>query len=86
MKNVQSHNTAKWKYVWIPEMESTRKAWPVREFRSFMKKDIYIHDGINLSYRQFMPGGLLIQPEHRDLDITPPFIVGVFSMGLEQIS
>lgn len=86
MKNVQNHSTARWKYVWLPEMQSQRKAWPVREFRSFLKKDIYVHDGVNLSYRQFLPGGLIIQPEHRDLVITPPFIIGTLSMSVEQVT
>jgi hypothetical protein len=39
-----------------------------------------------LSYRQFLPGALIIEPEHRDLVVTPPFIIGVMSMSLEQVS
>ena len=61
-------------------------AWNLREFRNFLNKDFYTHDAINISYRQFLPGALIIEPEHRDLVITPPFIVGVMSMSLEQVS
>ena len=85
LKNVRSHNVAVWKYVWMPEM-SDQAAWNLREFRSFLNKDFYAHDAIHISYRQFLPGALIIQPEHRDLVITPPFIVGVMSMNLEQVS
>lgn len=41
---------------------------------------------INISYKQFIPGSLMIQPEHKDLVITPPFIVGILSVTLEQVS
>lgn len=37
-------------------------AWSVREFKSFLNKDIYAHDSINISYRQFLPGALIIEP------------------------
>lgn len=63
-----------------------RGAWNIREFRSFLTKDIYCHDSVNISYRQFLPGALIIEPEHRDLVITPPFIIGIMSMTLEQIT
>lgn len=37
LKNVKSHNTASWKYVWLPEM--TDKAnYNIREFKSFFKQ------------------------------------------------
>lgn len=85
LKNVKSHNVAVWKYVWLPEM-TDKGAWNLREFKSFLGKDFYSHDHINISYRQFLPGALIIEPEHRDLVITPPFIVGVMSMSLEQVS
>lgn len=41
---------------------------------------------MNISYKQFLPNALIIEPEHRDLVITPPFIVGVMSMALEQVT
>lgn len=41
---------------------------------------------INISYTQFIPGSLMIQPEHKDLVITPPFVVGILSVTLEQVS
>lgn len=85
LKNVKSHNVAVWKYVWMPEMMD-KGSWNVREFRSFLNKDIYAHDAVNISYRQFLPGALIIEPEHRDLVITPPFIVGIMSMTLEQVT
>lgn len=85
LKNVKSHNVAAWKYVWMPEMMD-KGAWSIREFRSFLNKDIYAHDSVNISYRQFLPGALIIEPEHRDLVITPPFIVGIMSMTLEQVT
>ena len=85
LKNVKSHNVAQWKYVWLPEMID-KGSWSVREFRSFLSKDIYAHDSVNTSYRQFLPNALIIEPEHRDLVITPPFIVGIMSMSLEQVT
>jgi len=39
-------------------------------------------DNININYRQFIPGTLIIQPEHKDLVITPPFIIGILSVTL----
>ena len=63
-----------------------KAAWAVREFRSFLNKDIYTNDYVNFSYKQFLPGALIIEPEHRDLVITPPFIVGIMSMTLEQVT
>lgn len=35
-----------------------------------------------MSYKQFIPNGLIIQPSHRDLVITAPFIIGVLSMNI----
>lgn len=29
---------------------------------------------------------MIIEPQHRDLVITPPFIVGIMSMSLEQVT
>lgn len=81
MKNVRSHTTAAWKYVWVPEMID-KGSWQIKEFQDFFKKDMYVHDTISLSYRQFLPNALIIEPEHRDLVITPPFIIGILSMGL----
>lgn len=85
LKNVRNHTTAAWKYVWLPEMID-KEAWAVRQFRSFLNKDVYVNDFVNFSYKQFLPGALIIEPEHRDLVITPPFIVGIMSMTLEQVT
>jgi len=85
LKNVKSHNVANWKYVWVPEMVA-KGNWAIREYRSFLDKDIYAMDNININYRQFIPGTLIIQPEHKDLVITPPFIIGILSVTLEQVS
>ena len=38
-----------------------------------------------MSYKQFIPSGLIIQPEHRDLVIGVPFVIGVMSMNVEQV-
>lgn len=81
LKNVKSHNVAIWKYVWMPEMMD-KGSWNIREFKTFLNKDIYCHDAVNISYRQFLPGALIIEPDHRDLVITPPFIIGIMSMTL----
>lgn len=59
-----------------------KAAWSIREFKSFLNKDMYCHDNINISYRQFLPGALIIEPDHKDLVITPPFIVGIMNMTL----
>ena len=85
LKNVKSHNVAVWKYVWMPEIMD-KGAWSIREFKSFLNKDMYCHDSINISYRQFLPGALIIEPDHKDLVITPPFIVGIMNMTLEQVT
>lgn len=85
LKNVKSHSVANWKYVWVPEM-ATKGYWAIREYRSFLDKDIYATDRIDINYKQFIPGTLIIQPEHKDLVITPPFIVGILSVTLEQVS
>lgn len=61
LKNVKSHNTASWKYVWLPEM-TDRASFAVREFKSFLNKDIYCHDSVNISYKQFLPNALIIEP------------------------
>lgn len=37
-------------------------SWNLREFKSFLTKDFYTHDSINISYRQFLPGALIIEP------------------------
>lgn len=85
MKNVRSHSTSAWKYIWIPEMMD-KGAWGITQFRHFFKKDLYVHDQVSLSYNQFLPNALIIQPQHRDLVITPPFIIGILSMGLQQVT
>lgn len=85
LKNVKSHNTASWRYVWLPEM-TDKASYNIREFKTFLNKDIYCHDSINITYKQFLPNALIIEPEHRDLVITPPFIVGIMSMSLEQVT
>jgi hypothetical protein len=59
LKNVRAHNVAQWKYVWLPEMVD-KGAWAIREFRAFFNKDLYTHDYVNFSYRQFLPGALMI--------------------------
>lgn len=85
LKNVKSHNTASWRYVWLPEM-TDKASYNVRQFKSFLNKDIYCHDSINITYKQFLPNAMIIEPQHRDLVITPPFIVGIMSMSLEQVT
>ncbi len=37
---------------------------------------------MNISYRQFIPNGLIIKPEHRDIVIGVPFIIGIMNMNI----
>lgn len=38
-----------------------------------------------MNYKQFVPSGLMIKPEHRDIVIGAPLIIGVMSMSVEKI-
>ena len=39
----------------------------------------------NFTYTEYLGNSLKIQPTHRDLVITPPFIFGVLNMQIEKV-
>lgn len=42
-----------------------------------------IRSQFNLTYTDYLGNSLKIQPTHRDLVITPPFIFGILNMQIE---
>lgn len=86
MKNISKYiEDTQYKYIWVPEISTERNIAKIDDFKGFYQRDIYMHDTLNMSYRQFIPSGLIIQPQHRDLVVTAPFVIGLMSMSVEQV-
>lgn len=47
---------------------------------------MYFSSSVGISYRQFIPSSLIVSPNHRDMVISVPFIVGVLSMNVESVA
>ena len=86
MKNISKYNRdSQYEYIWVPEINADKKVAKIDLYKDFYDRHMYLKDGISMSYRQFVPSGLIIQPQHRDLVVTAPFVLGVISMSIEQV-
>lgn len=46
-------------------------------------KNGIVRSKFNLTYTNYLGNSLILQPSHRDLLITPPFIFGILNMQIE---
>lgn len=42
-----------------------------------------IRSSLNFTYSDYLGSSLVVQPSHRDLVVTPPFIMGILNMQIE---
>lgn len=83
MKNISKYiEDTQYQYIWIPEISAERQVSKINDYKGFYGREIYMHDSLNMSYKQFIPSGLIIQPQHRDLVVTAPFVIGLMSMAV----